>query len=222
MALSTSASACEVELKAMRGAFASGWRLDRLQGARREERGVKSSDAGTSNCETRSDRPFGLGPSSPSASPTASVNTGAAAAAAAPLTFVEALVEAFVPFALATFFLKRGALSRASWALLLSEEHRAESLGCLRLRLVASVRGGGLRKRGTLGLAVWAREGEWRGQPGHRERHGRPGDVAAPLAAPDEGRLPSGSRSSGGGVRGFAPQRAFTPPSTTATLVSDI
>ena len=90
MALSTSASACEVELKAMRGALASGWRLDRLQGARREERGVKSSDAGTSNCETRSDRPFGLGPSSPSASPTASVNTGAAAAAAAPLTFVEA------------------------------------------------------------------------------------------------------------------------------------
>ena len=121
MALSTSASACEVELKAMRGAFASGWRLDRLQGARREERGVKSSDAGTSNCETRSDRPFGLGPSSPSASPTASVNTGAAAAAAAPLTFVEALVEAFVPLALGAFFLEPNALSRGSGALLLSE-----------------------------------------------------------------------------------------------------
>ena len=77
-----------------------------------------------------------------------------------------------------------------AWARVTAEEHRAEHLGCLRLRLVASVRGGGLRKRGALGLAVWAREGEWRGRPGHRERHGRPGDVAAPLAAPDEGRLP--------------------------------
>jgi hypothetical protein len=88
-----------------------------------------------------------------------------------------------------------------AWARVTAEEHRAEHLGCLRLRLVASVRGGGLRKRGTLGLAVWAREGEWRGQPGHRERHGRPGDVAAPLAAPDEGRLPPGTRSSGGRAR---------------------
>ena len=77
-----------------------------------------------------------------------------------------------------------------AWARVTAEEHRAESLGCLRLRLVASVRGGGLRKRGTLGLAVWAREGEWRGRPGHRERHGRPGDVAAPLAAPGR-RAPS-------------------------------
>ena len=54
-----------------------------------------------------------------------------------------------------------------AWVRVTAEEHRAESLGCLRLRLVASVRGGGLRKRGTLGLAVWAREGDWRGRPGH-------------------------------------------------------